>query len=536
MSPYVFLSHSSKNESVTDVICKSLEAGGIRCWLSSRDIPPGANWGEAIIDGINASRVMVVILTADSNKSQHVVREVERAVNFSIPIIPIRIDDIPLSKSLEYFLSMANWLDAFTPPLQGHLDILLDRVSSLFASHEDQSTVAADLFARAKEHRAAYNYASAIETIETVPEQMRNTEMIAYLGQLESDRDESDRLIELIKERIQQRRFSGLLEEVNRAIELRGDREDLFRLQSQLEEQGQSRRAHSQEERYQREQALKERREHKIASTFDANPLVTEDYALDACEEMDDSMIAGSISPSEEPTTTALTPVSWYEIADIDDPPWLIFHLDHLAAMETEEVEEWLSLVSPDHSLEEWAQSVRDSGTIIQTHFESGNWKDLLVLYLEGEYYRPFMNNQGDFDEPEESPLDQMFEELTHDFQQRFTQDGESSWFSNLSDEDVVLLVEEYPQLVGGVSDDGASAVGCLMSVLVPIIYGIWGFKFAAAAVVVSGIIGALVSRDGNRGEGMGAALGMSAGLGTAFWWLWKAAALGYTWVAGWFG
>ena len=32
-------------------------------------------------------------------------REVERAVSKGIPIIPLRMEDVPPSKSLEYFLS-----------------------------------------------------------------------------------------------------------------------------------------------------------------------------------------------------------------------------------------------------------------------------------------------------------------------------------------------------------------------------------------------------------------------------------------------
>ena len=76
---------------------------------------------------------MVVILSSDSNISPQVMREAERAVNKGISIIPLRIEDVPLSKELEYFLSAAHWLDALTPPLQGHLDILADRVKSLLS-------------------------------------------------------------------------------------------------------------------------------------------------------------------------------------------------------------------------------------------------------------------------------------------------------------------------------------------------------------------------------------------------------------------
>ena len=81
MSDDVFLSHSSKNKTVADAVCATLEGRGIRCWVAPRDIPAGANWGAAIIDGIAGSKVMVVILSSDSNISPQVMREAERAVN-----------------------------------------------------------------------------------------------------------------------------------------------------------------------------------------------------------------------------------------------------------------------------------------------------------------------------------------------------------------------------------------------------------------------------------------------------------------------
>jgi hypothetical protein len=131
----VFVSHSSKDKVVADAVCACLEGRGIRCWIAPRDIPPGAVWGEAIIDGLNASRVMVLILSSNSNASQQVMREVERAVDKGLSILPLRIEDTPLSKSMEYFLSSAHWLDAFTPPMQRHLDSLGDRVAALISGN-----------------------------------------------------------------------------------------------------------------------------------------------------------------------------------------------------------------------------------------------------------------------------------------------------------------------------------------------------------------------------------------------------------------
>ncbi len=131
MAHDVFISHSSKDKTVADSVCSTLESRGIRCWIAPRDILPSANWGESIIDGIAGSKVMVLVLSSHSNVSQQVTREIERAVNKGVVVLPLRIEDIPLSKSLEYFLSTAHWLDAYSAPLRNYLDGLADSVEQL---------------------------------------------------------------------------------------------------------------------------------------------------------------------------------------------------------------------------------------------------------------------------------------------------------------------------------------------------------------------------------------------------------------------
>ena len=122
----VFVSYSSDDKPTADAVCATLESKGIRCWIAPRDILPGADWGGANVDAINASRVMVLVYSAKANDSPQIKREVERAVNRGLSVIPFRIQDVPMSTTLEYFMSMPHWLDALTPPLQQHLDRLAD--------------------------------------------------------------------------------------------------------------------------------------------------------------------------------------------------------------------------------------------------------------------------------------------------------------------------------------------------------------------------------------------------------------------------
>jgi hypothetical protein len=76
---------------------------------------------------------MVLVFSSRSNHSPHVRREVERAVSRGIPILPIRIEDVPLSASLEYFIGTVHWLDALTPPLEKHLRHLAETMRLLLS-------------------------------------------------------------------------------------------------------------------------------------------------------------------------------------------------------------------------------------------------------------------------------------------------------------------------------------------------------------------------------------------------------------------
>jgi hypothetical protein len=129
----VFISYSSKDKTAADAVCAVLEGAGIRCWVAPRDIRPGVEYGAAIIEAIDQCRVMILIFSSSANNSGQIRREIERAVSKSIPLIPVRIEEVVPTKSLEYFLGAVHWLDALTPPLEQHLQRLAQAVKALLS-------------------------------------------------------------------------------------------------------------------------------------------------------------------------------------------------------------------------------------------------------------------------------------------------------------------------------------------------------------------------------------------------------------------
>jgi hypothetical protein len=76
-------------------------------------------------------RLTLLIFSDNSNWSVHVHQAIDRTVGHGIPILPLRVDDVVPSPSLEYFISNAHWLDATTRSMEQHLDHVVATVRLL---------------------------------------------------------------------------------------------------------------------------------------------------------------------------------------------------------------------------------------------------------------------------------------------------------------------------------------------------------------------------------------------------------------------
>jgi len=133
MAHEVFVSYSSQDKPTADAVVASLEANGIRCWIAPRDILPGSDWSESIMEAIEHAGTMVLLFSGHSNTSPQIRREIENAVSAGIPLIPLRIEEVLPCKSLQYFIGPQHWLDAWTPPLEQHLHRLTDTIKVLLS-------------------------------------------------------------------------------------------------------------------------------------------------------------------------------------------------------------------------------------------------------------------------------------------------------------------------------------------------------------------------------------------------------------------
>lgn len=113
MSSPIFISHSSRDRDWAYRLINDLEKRGVACWISSRDIEPGADYQKSIVDALEAAPAMVLLFSDHANNSKEIPREMAIASVKSKPMIPVRIEDVVPRNALEYSLTNAQFLDLF---------------------------------------------------------------------------------------------------------------------------------------------------------------------------------------------------------------------------------------------------------------------------------------------------------------------------------------------------------------------------------------------------------------------------------------
>jgi formylglycine-generating enzyme required for sulfatase activity len=107
----LFVSHSTADRKTAEALVGDLEKGGLSCWLASRDVPMGGAYQAEIVDAIEHCRAMLLVFSDATNKSEHVLREIELAAQAKKPIYPLRIDRAEPAGGLKYMLANKQWVE-----------------------------------------------------------------------------------------------------------------------------------------------------------------------------------------------------------------------------------------------------------------------------------------------------------------------------------------------------------------------------------------------------------------------------------------
>jgi hypothetical protein len=128
----VFISYATADRAEALKVCKAIERRSIRCWISMRDVPPGANYQEAIVQSLRAARAVALVFSDAANTSNEIKKELSLASRYQVPVIALRLKDVEPSDAFAYELSTRQWIDAFEG-FDKSIDTLVARVAQISA-------------------------------------------------------------------------------------------------------------------------------------------------------------------------------------------------------------------------------------------------------------------------------------------------------------------------------------------------------------------------------------------------------------------
>ncbi len=101
---YVFISYCTKNRKEADSVREIFIKKHIPCWMAPYDIPAGKKYAYVINDALENCSCFLLILSNDSQNSQFVDTEVERAKTYRKPIITMQIEDVVLNSGFRFYI------------------------------------------------------------------------------------------------------------------------------------------------------------------------------------------------------------------------------------------------------------------------------------------------------------------------------------------------------------------------------------------------------------------------------------------------
>jgi TIR domain len=123
----IFLSYCHADTNVAEAFIRCAGARNLKVWYD-RFIDGGENWRVEIVEALERSTVVLILFSATSNKSLHLIREVAIADRIGKPVIPIRIENAEPTGAYLYELALRHWIDLHPDPLSG-MDAVVMRLA-----------------------------------------------------------------------------------------------------------------------------------------------------------------------------------------------------------------------------------------------------------------------------------------------------------------------------------------------------------------------------------------------------------------------
>ncbi len=101
----IFISYSRKDSEQAEQLAELLGSAGLSCWIDKEGIDIATSWSKEIVQAIDQCSAFVVLLSASSNESTNVHKEVSLAAEKKKKILPLDLEPVALSEDLQYHLA-----------------------------------------------------------------------------------------------------------------------------------------------------------------------------------------------------------------------------------------------------------------------------------------------------------------------------------------------------------------------------------------------------------------------------------------------
>jgi TIR domain len=115
---HLFICFSSKDEHVAVQVVECLEREGLKCWIQLRDVLPGHNYQETIVQALESAKGLIFLFSEHSAASGEIKKELSIAATLNLPVFPLRLAPIRPTGALRYELATRQWIDIFHNPEQ----------------------------------------------------------------------------------------------------------------------------------------------------------------------------------------------------------------------------------------------------------------------------------------------------------------------------------------------------------------------------------------------------------------------------------
>ena len=124
----IFISYSRRDSELVTRLYDDLQAQGLPVWMDRNAIEAGTLWRSSIVAGIQDCHVFLLVVSAASQQSRNVAKELALAESNDKPILPLLIDETPIQADFGYILAGIQFVDMIR---RGYADCLVEIVEAI---------------------------------------------------------------------------------------------------------------------------------------------------------------------------------------------------------------------------------------------------------------------------------------------------------------------------------------------------------------------------------------------------------------------